>query len=109
VQITWSRRVRVFGAVNIPGLYQVDGTMTLADAIALAGGTTPIGKLNGIEIIRNGQTLEDRFSASTLVGEQIHSGDQIMVPERSWASRYAGVIIGATLSAITLVIVATVD
>jgi len=109
VQITWSRRVRVFGAVNIPGLYQVDGTMTLADAIALAGGTTPIGKLDGIEIIRDGQKLDDRFSASTLVGEQIHSGDQIIVPERSWTSRYAGVIIGATLSAITLVLVATIN
>ena len=109
VQITWLRRVRVFGAVNIPGLYHVDGTMTLADAIALAGGATPIGKLDGVKIVRNGVVVKDDLPAHTLVGEQLYSGDQIMVPERSWASRYLGVIIGATLSAATLVLVATLD
>jgi len=109
VQITWMRRIRVFGAVNVPGLYHIDGTMTLADAIALAGGATPIGKLDDVEIIRQGQVVLEGLPASTLVGEQVYSGDQIMVPERSWMSRYAGVIIGATLSAITLVLIATID
>lgn len=109
VQITWLRRVVVFGAVNVPGLYHVDGTMTLADAIALAGGATPIGKLDGVQIVRNGQVIQDDLPASTLVGQQIYSGDQITVPERSWVSRYAGVLIGATLSAITLVLIATID
>jgi polysaccharide export outer membrane protein len=109
VQINWLRRVRVFGAVNAPGLYHVDGTMSLADAIALAGGATPIGKLDGIQIIRAGQVVQDDLPATTLVEQQVRSGDQIMVPERSWASRYAGVIIGATLSALTLILVATLD
>ncbi len=109
VQITWLRRVRVFGAVNVPGLYHIDGTMTLADAIALAGGATPIGKYDGVKIIRGGEVVREDLPASTLVGEQIYSGDQIMVPERSWASRYAGVIIGATLSAVTLLLIATLD
>jgi polysaccharide export outer membrane protein len=109
VQITWLRRVRVFGAVNVPGLYHVDGTMTLADAIALAGGATPIGKLDGVQIVRNGVVVEDDLPAQALVGEQLYSGDQIMVPERSWASRYLGVIIGAALSAATLILVATIN
>ena len=109
VQITWLRRVRVFRAVNVPGLYHVDGTITLADAIALAGGATPIGKLDGVQIVRNGVVVQADLPAQALVGEQLYSGDQIMVPERSWASRYLGVIIGATLSAATLILVATLD
>ena len=37
VQIVLLRRVRVLGEVNRPGLYYLDATMTLGDAIALAG------------------------------------------------------------------------
>ena len=83
--------------------------MTLADAVALAGGAAPIGKLAGVQIIRAGAVVQDGLPASTLVGQQVRSGDQIMVPERSWASRYAGVIIGETLSAATLILLATID
>lgn len=43
VQITLLRRVRYLGAVQAPGLYHVDPTMSLIDAIALAGGPTPTG------------------------------------------------------------------
>src|SRR5882762_9736702 len=34
------RRIPVVGAVRTPGLYPVEATMTVADAIALAGGST---------------------------------------------------------------------
>jgi len=45
VQITLLRRVRILGAVHEPGLYFVDPTMTLGDAVALAGGATGDGKV----------------------------------------------------------------
>ena len=40
IQVVFLRRVRVLGEVRNPGLYHVDPTMTLGDAIALAGGPT---------------------------------------------------------------------
>src|SRR4029077_5334979 len=37
VEVTMLRRINVFGAVQKPGLYPVDPTMTIADAVAAAG------------------------------------------------------------------------
>ena len=38
--VTFLRRVNVLGAVKEPGVYPVDETMTIANVLALAGGTT---------------------------------------------------------------------
>ncbi len=103
VQILLLRRVRVLGAVQNPNLYLVDQTMTLGDAVALAGGTTRDGKLDGIKILRDGEEITSDLNISTRVAEQIRSGDQIMVPERSWMSRYGHVIAAATISAAAII------
>lgn len=105
VEITLLRRVRVLGQVNQPGLYHVDPTMTLGDAVALAGGALPGGKLNGIQIMRNGAEIRSNLEAGTLVVEQIRSGDQIMVPRRSWIARNTRLVVGALLSATAFVVV----
>jgi polysaccharide export outer membrane protein len=106
VQILLLRRVRILGAVKEPGLYHVDNTMTLGDAIALAGGATNVGKLDGIKILRNHGEVRDGLEVNSLLAEQIRSGDQIMVPERSWFSRHGAIVVGALISA-TGFIVAT--
>ena len=63
-----------FGAVNVPGLYRGrhDG---LADAIPLAGGATPIGKLNGSRSSGTGWSYK-----------------LIFLPKRSWESSSTRVI-----------------
>lgn len=94
VQITFMRRVRVLGAVQSPGMYFVDPTMTLGDALAQAGGATDAGKLDGIEILRDDQTVRSGLDVQSLITEQVRSGDQIMVPERSWLSRNTRVVLG---------------
>lgn len=99
-QITFLRRVRVLGAVRDPGLYHVDETMTLGDAIALAGGVLPDGKDGGIRIRRNGEVVRadlDRSSAATA----LRSGDEIYVPRRGWFVRNASWLVGAAVSAIS--------
>jgi polysaccharide export outer membrane protein len=106
VQITLLRRIRVLGAVRQPGLYHVDPTMSLIDAIALAGGPTPTGKLDGVEIIRGGSVVATDIADTELVGSYVRSGDQIMVPERSWFSRNAGWVIGTAVSAAAIIIAA---
>ncbi|MEJ7810894.1 MAG: SLBB domain-containing protein [Gemmatimonadaceae bacterium] len=104
VQITLLRRVRVLGAVKNPGLYHVDPTMTLADAIAQAGGASQDGKLRGVRILRGGREILSNVDGSALVAEQVRSGDQITVPERGWLSRNGPYVIGATISALGFIV-----
>jgi len=87
------RRVTITGAVQRGGLYPVDPTMTLADALALAGGATPQGDPNKVDLIRDGRVIRADLRQNMRILElPIRSGDQLFVPERSWISRNAGVI-----------------
>jgi protein involved in polysaccharide export with SLBB domain len=106
VQIILLRRVRILGAVHDPGLYFVDPTMTLGDAVALAGGATGDGKLDDIKIIRGSEEIRSGMDSNIRVVEEVQSGDQIMVPERSWINRKGAVVIAAMVTASALIIVA---
>lgn len=106
VQITLLRRVRVLGEVNRPGLYYLDATMTLGDAVALAGSVTGQGKRNDIRIVRDGVEVNSNLSLSELALEQVTSGDEILVPERTWFSRYGAFLIGAVISATGFIVAA---
>jgi protein involved in polysaccharide export with SLBB domain len=104
IEVLLVRRIQVLGAVKNPGLYPVEPTMTVADAIALAGGVTPQGRSNKVELRRQGEKMPGKLSGRLLIGESpIRSGDQIFVPERSWLSRNPGIVIGA-LGLVTTVI-----
>lgn len=93
IDVMFLRRVQVLGAVRNPGLYPVDPTMTLGDAVALAGGATTDGNPDRVKLIRDGVTLSGGLSHGARVGEsQVRSGDQIFVPERSWISRNPGIL-----------------
>lgn len=104
IAVTLLRRVRVLGAVKEPGIYLVDPTMTLADVIALAGGATPEGKTDGIRIIREGEEVELGDYGPFVGAERLQSGDQVLVPQRSWLSRNTGVVIGALVSTLGFVV-----
>lgn len=103
-QITLLRRVTIFGAVNDPGLYYVDATMTVADAVALAGGSRREGELTGVKILRDGQEIRSQIDSSEPVLSTVRSGDQVFVPERSWLSRNVGVVVGASVSVVGLLL-----
>jgi protein involved in polysaccharide export with SLBB domain len=101
IEVAFLRRVQVVGAVQKPGLYHVDPTMTIADALALAGGVAPNGRTDRVEILREGQKLPGSVSGRMLISQSpMRSGDQLYVPERSWISRNPATIL-AGLSAIT--------
>jgi protein involved in polysaccharide export with SLBB domain len=104
VQITLLRRVRVLGAVKNPGIYLVDPTMTVADAIALAGGATHEGKLKGVKVVRGKRVIKSDLEYQTPLPDGLQSGDQVMVPERSWLSRNGQYVIGAAITALGFVI-----
>ena len=104
VDITVMRRITVLGAVRTPNVYHVEPTMTIADAVALAGGIAPDGKQDQVEIRRRGGGKSYRLSQrSRLADTPIRSGDEIYVPQRSWPSRNVGVIIAGVSAAITII------
>ena len=104
IEVTPLRRVRILGAVRAPGLYHVDATMTLADAVALAGGQNQEGKLSGVRLLRNNDEIRTDLDGSELVLERIRSGDQILISRRSWFSRNSTTIVGGLVSAAAIII-----
>jgi polysaccharide biosynthesis/export protein len=104
IEVALLRRLQVLGAVRNPGLYPADGTLSLADVVALAGGTTPQGHPQRVELIRDGQRIDAHLSRGTRISDsRIRSGDQIYVPERSWVSRNTGVVAAALTATASLV------
>ncbi len=105
IEVTLLRRVHVLGAVRNTGLYPVDPTMTVSDALALAGGTTADGSPNRVVLIRDGVRLPVKLEANTpIAGAAIRSGDQIYVDQRSWISRNTGVVTAAITGVVSLII-----
>ncbi len=69
------RRVRIMGAVNRPGLFPVDPTITVADALAMAGGATPLGDPDKLQVLRNGSRIDVDVSQDTRIADSpIQSG-----------------------------------
>jgi protein involved in polysaccharide export with SLBB domain len=84
IVVTPLRRVNVLGEVYRPGVYPVDLTVSLMDAVALAGGATPVGDLDKITVMRNGQAVREQVQAGQQLGlTNVRSGDQIIVGRRS--------------------------
>lgn len=105
VEIVLLRRVNVLGAVRNPGLYSVDATMTVADALAVAGGATPDGDRHRIELLRGTSRTNVKISDQARIADlPLRSGDQIFVPERSWISRNPAVVAASLSAAASLVI-----
>lgn len=105
IEITFLRRVQVYGAVRTPGLYPVDMTMRLGDVLALAGGVTPDGNLKKMVLIRNGAKLSPTLSyGARVMDSQIRSGDEIFVPERGWISRNPGILATLITASVSLFI-----
>ena len=105
IEITVLRRVRIIGAVTSPGLRLVDPTVTVADALAVAGGATMNGDPDKIRIIRDGVEIAVDIRSNTRIADSpIRSGDQIFVPERSWVARNSAVVAAAITGGVSLVI-----
>ncbi len=102
IEIVLLRRINILGAVRAPGLYPLDPTMTLADALALAGGVLPDGRQDRIEVFRGEHRLVTPVTGQMRIEDLgIRSGDQLYVPERRWVSRNAGLIATVTSTVIS--------
>jgi polysaccharide export outer membrane protein len=110
IEVTVLRRVRISGSVNNPGLFTVDPTVTVGDALALAGGPTVTGDRDKVRIIRNGEEIAvDIRSNTRLTDSPIQSGDQLYVPERSWFSRNTGLVSTTIAASVSLIIALVIN
>jgi polysaccharide export outer membrane protein len=74
-------RVVVGGEVRQPNVYTAPMGTTVAQAIALANGPTDRGRLDQVQILRQGQrvNLDLTGADSSAMSFTVHSGDQIIV------------------------------
>ena len=77
-------RVSVEGEVRQPNLYALARETTFSQAIALAGGITPLGRADRVSVIRAGTVLrlDLNDAAATPASSRIASGDRIIVGAR---------------------------
>jgi polysaccharide export outer membrane protein len=109
IEVTLLRRINILGEVRSPGLYPVDGTVSLADALALAGGITPNGDPSKIQLIRGERVIVQDLDQATMIGAaEIRSGDQIMVGQRGWIARNTGAVVGGLIAATAIVAAALI-
>jgi polysaccharide export outer membrane protein len=95
IDVTVLPRVTILGAVRNAGVQNVDPTLTIADALALAGGPSPDGKQDKVELRRRGERVPVKLTLNMrLADSPVRSGDQLVVPLRSWLSRNTGVVLG---------------
>jgi len=107
IQVTVLRRINILGAVTQPGLYPVDATISLSEALGMAGGITPTGDEDDIRVIRDGRVIHRALDQATMVGAvDIRSGDQVMVGEKGWFARNPGALLGSLLGASAVIITA---
>ena len=98
IELVVLRRVRVVGEVNEPGVYPLDPTMSVADAVAMARGRTQWADEGKVVLRRGGQVVDADLRLEVPVSESaILSGDEIFVPRRTWVDRnLSAVIAGAS-------------
>ena len=103
VEVRVLRRIGVGGEVRVPALYWVDSTVSLRDAIAMAGGLSPMGDPGRVLLLRSGARMTiDLEAVSSDLPTALLSGDQVVVPLRSWFSRNTPLVVSASVSLITV-------
>ena len=90
VDVRVLRRVTVTGEVRKPNVYFVDGSTSLRELIAVAGGISEVGDPNRVEIVRGGErTRAGKWHEVSVSDRPVYSGDEVSVGRRSWLSRNA--------------------
>jgi protein involved in polysaccharide export with SLBB domain len=93
IDVRYLRRVNVLGAVREPGVFYIDETFTLADALALAGGSETHGRPDKVKLVRGSTELIGGIQRGTKLADlPLESGDQLIVPERNWFSRNTAIV-----------------
>ena len=110
IEIIVLRRILISGEVANEGVYPVDPTMSLVEALALAGGPTPAAKDDRVILIRGDSEIKiDLDDPPAVRSLALQSGDQLLVPSASaWAQNWK-LLVGMVSSTVSLAILLTRD
>lgn len=110
IEVVVLRRILITGEVANEGVYPVDPTMTLVEALALAGGPTQNARNDRVFLIRGESEIEiDMDEAPEVRNLALRSGDQLLVPASSTWVRNWKLLVGMVSSTISLAILITRD
>lgn len=108
-------RISVTGQVTKPGFYNVPATALLGDVFTAGGGLTPVSDVGKTEVRRGGQQLlaADKVQRAITEGRtldqmNLHSGDELLVPEQKKGRTASTVLLIGSIAAALLSIVAVV-
>ena len=105
MQLLVLKRIRVTGEVRAPGIFPMEPTMSVADAVVMAGGRSPDGRMGEVTLRRGGTTMTVNVVDDTRLAElAIETGDELFVQPRSWLSRNAGAALGASVGALGVIL-----
>ncbi len=101
-----TKRVAIEGAVTRPGIYPVNGQLTLLRALALSGGFAPYADLQQIVVYRNGAKGEreqatydlDKVRAGQVADPDIRADDVIVVQRNAKRTALKDSLFGDILS-----------
>jgi len=104
IQVFVLKRVRVLGAVIEPGIFHVGATMSVADALASAGGRTPTAQPGQVRLRRDGELVDvDVFEDARLSDLAVQTGDELLVPEKRWLERNLGPVVTGLTATVGLI------
>jgi protein involved in polysaccharide export with SLBB domain len=104
LQVTVLRRVTVNGEVRMPNVYMVDVTSTVRDAIARAGGLLETAKGSKVTIVRGAQRIRvNEWQHEDGPRVDLQSGDQVVVPRKSWLELNSLSVISTSVIVIGLI------
>lgn len=110
IEVVVLRRILISGEVGAEGVYPVDPTMSLVEALALAGGPSNSAKKDRVILIRGGREIEiDLDEPLEVRNVALQSGDQLVVPSASTLIRNWKLLVGMVSSTISLAILLTRD
>jgi len=108
VTVTPLFRMAVLGEVRQPGLYTVDPTLSVLDVVAMAGGPVPGANMNKLRLLRGGSEQQLSFSKGGSLQEMgVRSGDQIIVPRKSFTGADLNLLLGLAQLALTVAVLVT--
>ena len=108
VTVTPLFRMAVLGEVRQPGLYTVDPTLSVLDVVAMAGGPVTGANMNKIRLLRGGTEQRLSFSKGGSLQEMgVRSGDQIVVPRKSFTGSEVNLLLNLAQIALTVVLLVT--
>jgi protein involved in polysaccharide export with SLBB domain len=105
VEVSVLRRIIVNGEVARSGVYYVELTATVAEAIAQAGGLKETAHPSKVYLVRGATRAKiENWQENDSPAADMTSGDQIVVGRRSWLALNIIPVVGVATSVVALII-----